>query len=147
MHTLHTDKITAIKSSCSASPATYPWYLLLLCLCCLLCKYLHGYINVPRAHTAPHATHAEHKQAQKDMCCSTANKMPHKTVNKAVEIDREGKGRAGRKQKALWGRVGSCIRKVTQCQGDEGERKWSKLMGERCRNWRGELKRKRRTGP
>lgn len=49
------------------------------------------------------------------------------------------KGRAGRKKKVLQGK-GSCIKKGTQYQGAERERKWSWLMGERCRNWRGDLK-------
>lgn len=54
---------------------------------------------------------------------------------------------AGRKEKLLWEGMGSCIRKVTQYQAAESEKKWSKLMGERCRNWRGDLRTKRKTGP
>lgn len=108
---------------------------------------LHGYTNTHRTHTAPHATHSEYKRSQNDICCSVANEMPNKTINKAIEIEtRNGKGGLAERRWCCRERVakGGCIRKGTQYQEDESEGKQSWLMGERCRNWRGDLKIKKK---
>lgn len=56
----------------------------------LLCKYLQGYANRHRAHTAPILNTNIHRMTR---ACYAANKMPNKTIHKAMEIQtRRGKG-------------------------------------------------------
>lgn len=86
--------------------------------------------------------------------CSIANKRPTKIIKKTVEImTRREKKREGWKKGGDDEGKGGQLHKedcsVAQGQGAGSGRKWSKLWGasKRCRNWRGDLKTKRKTGP